>query len=182
MTNDAMRGLIERAIPIIETERECLFEGHHVNGVVEIIDEADQVSVDAMAEMDAWLTDARSIISQPEQPAIGDEPVCWINEDLFSEMEKYDGPGVGKAGVLWNCETDRKCTKKRIPLYAAPPPLCPTTQHHLMQPMIRVAGTCSTPFWRSILMQRGNFMRSNMAMTRPSRMSPVSFRSTWCFG
>ncbi|MGB3898142.1 MAG: hypothetical protein WA973_06275 [Mesorhizobium sp.] len=68
------KALVERAIVIITDERECLFEGHQVGGVVKIDDEADQVAVDAMADMDQWLVDARAALSaQSAQPQAGVE-------------------------------------------------------------------------------------------------------------
>ncbi|WEX10302.1 hypothetical protein [Chelativorans sp. AA-79] len=54
--------LIRRAIPIIEEERQCLFEGHQVNGKLVITDEIDRNVADAIASMDAWLEEARLIV------------------------------------------------------------------------------------------------------------------------
>lgn len=57
--------LIARAIPIIETERQCLFDGHQVGGVLKIDpnDEGDVTAEEAIAEMDAWLADARKAVA-----------------------------------------------------------------------------------------------------------------------
>lgn len=67
-----MHDLIERAIAIIETEREALFAAHQVGGVITVEDDTDQVAADAIAEMDAWLREAR--------PALGIEAGAhgWI--------------------------------------------------------------------------------------------------------
>lgn len=56
--------LLERAIPIIQEERDCLFECHSINGELRIDDEADQVASDAIAEMDAWLNEAKKALWQ----------------------------------------------------------------------------------------------------------------------
>ena len=58
-----MRDLIERAIAIIETERECLFEGHQVGGVFVVRDEEDEIAADAIVSMDSWLADARAFLA-----------------------------------------------------------------------------------------------------------------------
>jgi hypothetical protein len=54
--------LVQRAIPIIETEREVLFSGHQVNGVLKIDDDTDQEAIDAIGAMDEWLSVAREIV------------------------------------------------------------------------------------------------------------------------
>lgn len=55
-------NLIETAIQIIETERQCLFEGHQVDGVLKVEDDTDQIAVDAIANMDEWLADAHRVL------------------------------------------------------------------------------------------------------------------------
>lgn len=58
-----MRDLIERAIAIIETDRECLFDSHQVGGVFVVEDEEDEIAADAIAYMDSWLADARAFLA-----------------------------------------------------------------------------------------------------------------------
>lgn len=65
-----MRDLIERAVAIVEVEREVLFEGHQVGGVVKIEDETDQAAVDALNDMDGWLADARKVLSETQGLAL----------------------------------------------------------------------------------------------------------------
>ncbi len=75
------KALLERAIAIIEAERECLFEGHQVGGVVRVDDDVDQIAVDAMAEMGAWLVDARAALSSSPTAQTGEtvavKPLEW---------------------------------------------------------------------------------------------------------
>lgn len=58
-------ALIARAIPIIETERQGLFDGHQVNGVLKIDpdDEGDVTAKETIDEMDSWLEAARKAVA-----------------------------------------------------------------------------------------------------------------------
>ena len=58
----AAPSLLQRAIPIIQEERDVLFEGHQVKGELRIEDEFDQTAADSIAEMDAWLKEARAVL------------------------------------------------------------------------------------------------------------------------
>ncbi|MGB3833764.1 MAG: Lar family restriction alleviation protein [Mesorhizobium sp.] len=57
--------LIARAIPIIETERQCLADSHSVGGELRIDpdDEGDQQARASIEAMDAWLEAARKAVA-----------------------------------------------------------------------------------------------------------------------
>lgn len=70
-----MRDLIERAIAIIEVERDVLFKCHQIDGVAIVESAEDQVAVDAVAAMDAWLNDARKALSEMQGIALSDQTI-----------------------------------------------------------------------------------------------------------
>jgi len=53
------RAIIRAALPIIEQNRNELFDGHQIDGELRVEDEHDQIAANDIAEMDLWLVSAR---------------------------------------------------------------------------------------------------------------------------